>query len=204
MRVGLLGEGETDVAVLRGLVRGACPGAETIRGEFRGRTRKRRRRELRDELAGLFRGQRCACALDLVDANEQGWLAAADRERASVPDEHAHLVAVGAPDRNIECWLSADPDDLARETGCDADTIRRAREGDPKGDVQAAFRRAAADRGRDVSEVMTEFAAGAPLATWMAETSFEAFWDECRQLAGALGCDLPNPRDAKERRPASP
>jgi hypothetical protein len=196
MRVAILVEDRTHEAVVHGLLRRCCPRAQPVPGAFRGRTRTRRRKELRAELRRLVRRERCDWAVDLVDADNDGWHATVQRERNLVPAEYDHRTAIGAPERNIECWLSADPHDLAEQTGVDEQEVLRARRHDPKGVVQGAFSRAAEVAGADRHDAITEFVGKAHLSAWLDDRSFDAFWNECQQLAQHGGCNLPNLREA--------
>jgi hypothetical protein len=122
-------------------------------------------------------------------------------ERGRVPVAYRDTTVVGAPDRNIECWLSANPTDLASQTECDTDAIVQARRDDPKGVVQAVFKQCADERGVVLYDLMSVFVAKAPLAKWLEDASFKSFYERCQELAQAFDCSLPNEMDCKERLP---
>jgi len=202
MRIGLLGEDTTHDAVLRGLGRRWCPGATLDTGVFRGKTRQRRRRELADELQRLMCTLRCDCVVILLDADNRKWSEAVADEKGKVPERYRDLslVKIGAPERNIECWLSAAVEDFCAQTGADETEVRRARADDPKGLTQTALQRAAGTRSVAVQAFTEDYVRGAPLAHWLGMACFDAFYRDCRELAQAQGCpDLPNEADAKTR-----
>lgn len=199
MRIGLLGEDNMHDAVLRGLSARWCPRAEMETGQFRGRTKKRRRAELRHELTALMRAHKCSCAAILLDADNDKWKDKVENERSKLPEEYVHLTAIGAPERNVECWLTADLDHFCSVTGADRERIEAARRTDPKGEVRSSLERAA-HGSKKVHDYAVGFVAGAPLSAWLRMNCFKAFYDECRGLATTLGCSLlPNEADARAR-----
>jgi hypothetical protein len=145
---------------------------------------------------------RCDCVVILLDADNGKWSEAVADEKGKLPERYRDLslVKIGAPERNIECWLCAAVDDFCAQTGADRDQVQQARENDPKGLAQAALQRAAEAGAKSVQDFTEAYVAGAPLAYWLHMNCFKAFYDECRGLAQAQGCpDLPNEADAKAR-----
>ena len=203
MRIGFLGEDSAHEAVIIGLAQRWCPQAEVVGGKdyYRGHG-KRRRRQLRDAVPELLDVEKCDCVVLLVDSDNDTWSEAVKGERGFLLPEYHHAAAIGAPERNIECWLSLDPPDLAAYTGWSEADIRSARKGDPKGVVGAAFQQASeADPVGGVYAVMTVFVAKAPLAYWLEDNSFRAFYERCQEIAQTFGCALPNEMNAKVRLP---
>jgi len=199
VRIALLGEDNMHDAVLRGLAARWCPSAALETGEFRGRTKKRRRAELKDELTGRIRSGKCDCAAILLDADNDRWKDKVENERSKLPPQYVSLTAVGAPERNIECWLVADVNDFCETTGANRRQIEQARRGDPKGEVRAALKTAAGASNK-VHEYTETFVQGAPFAQWMQMNCFQGFKNECDALAANLSCDpLPNERDSNSR-----
>ena len=201
MRIGVLGEDNMHEAVLRGLQQAWCPHADIQPGVHRGKTGLSRKRELKAAFIELMMRLGCDCVVILLDADEDPWHVKRDNERSKLPADYRELTAIGAPERNIECWLSADPDDLASQTGCDAGEIRRVQSDDPKGVVGAAFKRKADQSGRPLYDLVEGFVHHAPRANWLsAQRCYKAFHNECRELATKLNCpSLPNDGDATTR-----
>jgi len=199
VRIAVLCEDTAHVAVLEGLRRRWCPGAEPVVGEFRGKTGQRRRAELLQEMERLFRRKQCDCAAILLDAGTGTWHDAVKGERERMPEEYDWRTVIGAPDRNVECWLDADPKALADCTGANEAELRQARRGDPKGPVRAAFRRRSETTGAGEPELMACFVERADLRPWLGISCFAGLYEECRQRAAELGCGpLPNEREAEE------
>jgi hypothetical protein len=199
MRVGFSVEDATHEGVVHGLRDRWCKGAELVGGRYRGRSGKRRRAELRQDFEQLRR-RGCDCVVILRDADTRSWHQAVRDERGKLPDQPDVPVVIGAPTRNIECWLSADPVHFASTVGGDETQIRNARKDDPKGLVQAALKQKADADDTSVAEAIEGYTRDAPLAQWLEMNCFNAFYEECQQLAADMGCDpLPNERDAKAR-----
>ncbi len=196
----MLAEDATHEAVLRGLARRWCPGAEVVCAVRRGRTGETLRRQLYGALQRLFRVDECDCAVVLRDADKEKWNTAVDEDRSKLPPEHASLTICAAASRNIECWLSADIEDFCRETGADPGQVSAARKDDPKGIVQAALRDASSAGDKELYAFVSEFVAAGPKAAWLDhQPCFVAFFDGCREHAAGRGCAIPNERDARAR-----
>jgi hypothetical protein len=203
VRIATLGEDTMHDAVLRGLAERWCPGCEVATGEFRGKSKGSRRKQLYAEYERLMMKGSCDCAAILVDEDTQGWKSKVEGERAWVPLEYRHVTAIGAPARNIECWIVADVADFCGQTGADARQIQAAKRDDPKGAVRKALQLAASAPAK-VHEYTMSFVQGAPLGVWLDMACFKGFYEECRGLAQTLGCALPNEADCKTRLTAPP
>lgn len=200
MRIATLGEDNMHDAVLRGLAKRWCPDAEVETGAFRHHGKGTRRRQLYAECDRLMRRGKCDCAAILLDADNDKWDHKVRNERSKLPPEYVDLTAIGAPERNIECWLVADLADFCATTGADRQQIEQAKRDDPKGQVGAALKSAAGDR-KHVNEYVTRFVKSAPIAKWCDMSCFEGFRTECANVAQRFQCDrIPNERDSKTRR----
>jgi len=200
VRVGLSVEDAAQEGVLRGLAHPWCPDASVFAVRYRGQSKQRRRAELRDDVVELVRRRKCECIAILLDADKRTWREAVDDERGKLPTEPRVPVVIGAPKRNIECWLSADPTHFASAIGGDETQIRRARDDDPKGLVQAAVRQRASADGTSTAGVIEEYTRQWDKRQWLRMKCFNAFYEACQELAVDMGCPpLPNERDAKAR-----
>jgi hypothetical protein len=52
----------------------------------------------------------------LRDANNEDWRDVLEADEERCRSGHKHLTIFGVCDRNVECWLCADPDWIAHET----------------------------------------------------------------------------------------
>ncbi len=116
IRIGYAVEGWRDRALVHGLQRRWCPGAELVEGRFRGSTGLSLRRELAKTCKELL-SKGAAFIVILRDANLEDWKEVRDRERKRVPEEARHCTVYGVADRNIEDWLSADLAHVAKQLG---------------------------------------------------------------------------------------
>ena len=190
MRIGYFVQGGADEAVVQGLADRWCPGAELAEGRFRGSSRESFRREIRKGLLDLKDSKACDALVVLTDADANRWQDVKRREWRRVPDDCQHLTLFGVADRNIECWLAADPGALAKELECRAEEIPTP---NPSTFVKQRF--GLNDRGRKktAKERVREYVARAKLRSWIgASASFADFYDEARGLAARTGCAIPN------------
>ncbi len=179
-----------------GLAARWCPHAQIETGEFRGHST--RRKQLLAEYVRLLERGGCVCAAILLDADEDTWTEKVSNERSKLPAPYAEVTVIGAPARNIECWVSADVDDFCKVTGANRQELEAAHGRDPKGVVRQALRRAAGQR--DVHDYVVRFVAGAPLRAWLSMSCFAAFYRQCKELAARLQCQgLPNEADSAAR-----
>ena len=198
MRIGCYVQGGMDKAVVRGLAKRWCPGAELAEARFRGSSRESFRREIRKSLLDLKDGKECDVLVVLTDADANPWRTVKSRESSRIPTDCGHLTLFGVADRNIECWLAIDRGALANELGCRVEDIPP---GDPSGFVKGGFKRRARSRGQDVQEYVSDYVKQAPLRPWIEESrSFATFYEDARRLALRTGCPFPNEREAERHR----
>ena len=197
MRLVLFGEDNAHFAVLEGLRRRFCPEASAVRGGIRMPLGPGAKRRLRQAFVVHQSDGEVTLGLLLVDADDEGWAARARGQHQRMPEELRDLLAVGVPDRDVECWLAADPHDLAAKVGGDEQAMLRARQQDLKALVHGAFRQAADREGVGLYDLMASFVESAELREWFEQTSFEEFWHECQALARRVECELPPRGDAE-------
>lgn len=193
MKVGYYVQGVADEAVVRGLADRWCPGAEFAAGPFRGSSPVSFRREIRKALLDLKDSKACGALVVLTDADDNRWQDVKRREWGKVPDDCRRLTLFGVADRNVECWLAADPGALAVELECRAEEIPK---DDPSDFVKQRFGLTDRDRREDAKERVRKYVARAPLKSWIrASDSFADFHDDARRLAARTGCAMPNERN---------
>ena len=200
MRIGCYVQGGMDKAVVRGLAKRWCPGAELAETRFRGSSRESFRREIRKSLLDLKDGKECDVLVVLTDADANPWRTVKRRESSRIPTDCGHLTLFGVADRNIECWLAIDRGALANELGCRVEDIPVPPK-DPSDFVKGGFERRARSRGQDVQECVSDYVKQAPLRPWIEESrSFATFYEDARRLALRTGCPFPNEREAERHR----
>ena len=116
MRIGYSVEGSTDRALLKGLKERWCPRAELVEGSFRGRTGTSLRRQYQ-KICDAFSIKRVDIMVFLTDADKRGWHEVQKDDRAKFPPECLDRAIHGVADRNIECWLCAEPGWLGKRLG---------------------------------------------------------------------------------------
>ncbi len=193
MKIGFYVQGAADEALIVGLRNRWCPDAELFRGPFRGKSRVSHKRDFRITLTKLRDSMQCEILLILTDSDQFPTRDVKRQDWGRVPEEFRHMCVHGVADRNIECWLAADPEALARELDCEASAIP----GDnPDGFVKKRF--GIEERGQGQAQAkdrIAGFVKTAPLKTWIQNSpSFAAFYDEVRRLSQQSGCDIPNER----------
>ena len=191
MKIGYCVEGSTDRALLTGFKQRWCPNAELIPGRFRGSTKLRLRAEI-PQICQELDNKGCTVMVFLTDANTsipQDVLRIAQAQQGHVPVQFSHRVLSGVTARNVECWLCADSNWIAGETG------RTAAEFDvenPKGVLEAALGINSRDR---KEELIASLVQKAPVKQWILRSrSFERFYDDARNLGQTSGCAIPNER----------
>lgn len=191
MRIGYSVEGSTDRALLRGLQQRWCPAAQLVEGSFRGASRQSRRREV-PKICLELSTKGADTVVFLSDSNDDdpnAWRAVLQAEQGRVPTQYAHLVVVGVCQRNVECWLCADADWTAKRTGRSAADFRIS---DPKGPFEEAMGISARDR---KEEEIAALVREAPLWNWLANASFEHFYDKLWRESKQRDCQVENLRE---------
>jgi hypothetical protein len=189
MRIGYSVEGSTDRALLNGLKQRWCPHASMVEGHFRASTQLGQRRELRAICEELIL-KSVDIIIILVDANDASWRDVAKEVLAHIPEEALHLVVVGVPDRNVECWICHDPNYVA--SLCDV-LPEILREPDPK----IAFEQAMDIRHGDrKEEIIAELVRNAPIGKWLAHRSFSNFYEAIVDFSQRHSCTIRNERSA--------
>jgi hypothetical protein len=187
MRIGYCVEGSTDRAVLYGLNQRWCPHAQLLEGRFRGTTGLSQRREIPKVCIDLT-AKGAEIIIFLRDANNENWREVLYAYEGDCRPEHRHLTVFGVCDRNIECWLCADADWMAKETGCEPSKFRAA---DPKQVFETAMHITRFDRKEREIATMTQ---RAPLKHWLSNRSFEKFYDRIWDKSKERGCKIENLR----------
>jgi len=96
----------------------------------------------------------------------------------------------GVADRNIECWICADPQYVAHALGV---RVQELLVSDPKGRFESAL----GIGGGDLKEnEITRLVRDAPLHAWLQKPSFEDFYEQVRDVGQRRGCQIENLRDS--------
>jgi hypothetical protein len=189
VKIGYSVEGSTDRAFIRGLRDRWCPGAELEEGFFRGSTGFSRRREC-ERICSQFVLSGVDVIVVLTDGNGSDWRQVKENERQSFPEDHLFQCVHGVPDRNIECWICADPVWLGSKLGVEPDSLRTQ---DPKGTFEAALK---ITRDEKQEGTIAKLVADAPLQMWLEQSrTFQDFYDRVRAISLLLGCEIENLRD---------
>ena len=189
MRIGYCVEGSADRAVLCGLNQRWCSRAELLEGRFRGTTGLSQRREIPKVCIELV-SKGAEFVVFLRDANDEDWRAVLRAYEGDCRVEHQYLAIFGVCDRNVECWLCADADWIARETGHQPDEFRVS---DPKKVFETAMYITGFDR---KEEEIAAMVLRAPLKNWLSNRSFEEFYERVREKSKATGCEIENLRES--------
>jgi hypothetical protein len=184
MKIGYCVEGSTDRATLRGLKERWCPKAELIEGHFRGTQFKRR--DIPKTCLDLVATKNVNLVIFLRDANEEKWREVLKADEDVCQPEYKPLAIFGVCDRNIECWLCADPDWIAKETGRQPNEFRVT---DPKGIFEEAMRITGSDR---KEQEIAMFVQRAHLRTWLSNPSFKEFYERIWDKSKESGCKIEN------------
>jgi hypothetical protein len=167
-----------------------CPYAQTVLGGLRGQTGKSLRREIRDICLEL-NDKGVDVMIFLRDANIEAWREVKNRERNLVPAEYQHITIYGVADRNIECWLAADREYLARQLNIDPAEL----------DVDDPSRIIKSRLGTDKFSQIVAIVRAAPVRNWISNSksrnsgSFERFYDDVLDMSQQLGCNITNERE---------
>ncbi len=196
MKIGYCVEGSTDRAFIEGLRRRWCPAAILVEGPFRGTTGFSLRREIPKICQGLDANS-CDIFVFLTDSNDQTWHEVNTHQISKIPEEYKHRTLSGVAERNIECWLTADPEWFAEMTGSrfDANDLRN---DDPKGVVESALEICGQDK---QEEKISRLVQNAPVRTWLDNSySFEKFYEDTRDLSIRYQCSFQNEREQRPNR----
>ena len=188
MRIGFSVEGSTDRAVLDGLRMRWCPHADLIEGPYRGSTKQSLRREYRN-ICQQFEARSADVMVFLTDADAEDWREVQRSERSRFPAEYLTSAVHGVADRNVECWISAEPDWLAKQLDTDASRFRCE---DPKRAFEEAL---GIERDNRKEEEIAALVSNAPLQAWLRNASFEDFYEQLRDQSQQLGCSIENLRE---------
>lgn len=192
MKIGYSVEGSTDRAFLTGLRQRWCPVAELVPGHFPGDTGQSLRRELR-QICEELAIKSVHVMMFLVDADEREWRDVKRQMSQLLPEARRELVILGVAERNVECWICADPNYIATMLRVPQEELRVP---EPKGRFESAMRISGADRKEPEIAALVE---NAPLHKWLANASFEDFYEQIRDVSQRLRCDMENLRDAAAR-----
>lgn len=188
MKIGYSVEGSTDRAILEGLRRRWCLGAELVEGRFRGQTGESRRRELR-RISLELNEKSVDFMIFLTDSNAMRWRDVYEGERARCHPDLLHLAIFGVCLRNAESWLASDAVWLGHQTGRKAADYEV---DDPKGQVEAALMITKSEKREEEIARLVE---ASPLSRWMKNPSFEHFFDQLWNKSKELGCKIENLRE---------
>lgn len=187
MKIGFCVEGAVDRAFIRGLGNRFCPRAELEAGEFRGKTGLSLRRELEKMLSALFERRDCNYVVVLTDSNDNAWNTVFANEWPKVPQKYWHKTIYGVAERNIECWIRLDRNDLAKELHCNVDKLNA---DDPSDFVKNAFGFGSGDN-ITAEERIANFVKNANLRIWRDNSrSFSNFVDQIREKARQEDCNI--------------
>lgn len=189
MKIGYSVQGSTDRAFLEGLRQRWCPDAQMFEGYFRGMTGESLRREYRD-ICEEFVIKSVDVMVFLTDANGQGWREVQKNERSKFPPERLARAIHGVADRNMECWICAEPNYVAGKLQIQAQELQTP---NPKGIFEAAMDISRNDR---KEAEIADLVKGAPLNSWLGNASFEDFYEQVRDISKQLGCEIENVREA--------
>lgn len=186
MSIGYSVEGATDRAFLEGLRRRWYPDAALIEGSFRGASGISLRRDI-PRICQELNHKDADAIVFLTDADEQDWRQVKRAENEFVPSEFRHLTLYGVADRNIECWLAADPGYLAHRLNVPPQSLDVT---DPKGVFEHSLGITSFDRREEeIASIVCE----APLRNWLKRSpSFQAFYEDARVLSKQEGNPIPN------------
>ncbi len=185
MIVGYAVEGSTDRAFINGLRSRWCPGIVLIEGAFRGSTGLSLRREY-GKICEEFAFKGAVAALFLTDSNDQAWRDVQKNERDHFPVERLSQAIHGVCERNIESWICADKNWIAKELGTEAKVFKV---DDPKGTFEGLLNITRDDKKEtEIAEIVQR----APLRNWLSVPSFKDFYEQVRDMSQVTGCTIEN------------
>lgn len=187
MKIGYSLEGSTDRAFVTGLRDRWCPHAELVEGYFRGATALSQRREIPKTCEALIQ-KGVDVIVFLIDGNGVDWKTVKNDVVKCVLADHQHIVLIGIPDRNIECWLCCDATYASKELGIEAEQLNT---DDPKGVFEGAL---GISRDEKQEQKITQLVKRAPVKNWLNNRSFENFYEDVLKFSQRKGCDVMNER----------
>lgn len=198
MKIGYYVQGDADEAVVKGLAKRWCPGAELEEGRFRGASKESLRGEIAKSLMDLKSHKRCDIIVVLTDADATPWRKVKRDESKKIPDDCKHLTLFGVADQNIECWLAIDQEALACELECSKEDIPT--DNPSKSNfIKRRFGLTDRDTKQNAKARICNYVAEVSLRTWIKDSkSFEDFYEDARDLAIQNGCSFPNEREGED------
>jgi hypothetical protein len=125
----------------------------------------------------------------LTDADRRAWREVQKDDRAKFPPECLDRAIHGVADRNIECWLCAEPGWLGKRLGIEPQQLRCE---DPKGVFEHAMGVSQDDNQEaEIAQTVKD----APLKSWLDNSSFEDFYRQAWHQSKQAGCTIENLRE---------
>lgn len=180
MKIGFTCQGSSDEAFINGLKERLCPNSKLERGVARGTSKISFRREIPNILLAL-RSNGCDVFIILNDSDGKDFRKVKREETSHVPGEYADDVVYGVANRNIECWLTIDPDYCLERFGTSP----------PKGLTERNdYFITSIGRARDFKkDEIAAFVSEAPIKTWCDnDKSFEQFYVDLKSMAKRKNC----------------
>jgi hypothetical protein len=127
--------------------------------------------------------------LFLRDANDENWREVLKADTDCCSSHFQHLAVFGVCGRNVECWICADADWIAKKTGTPAAEFRVA---DPKPAFESSMGVTSRNRReKEIADLVRE----SPLRNWLANQSFESFYLCLWQKSKQHNCAIENLRE---------
>jgi hypothetical protein len=184
VRIGLFVEDTVDEYFIRGLGQRWCPHLEIVPAHYRGATRQSLAAQLPKALLELFEHKQCEVVVYLTDANNDKWHDRRNNELKKIPENRKAQVIIGIPVCNIECWLAADRQAIARFWECREEEI-------PTDDPSSFIDKRLGLR----KERLIGFVADLPsLHRLLEQPSFENFYANARAAAKQNNCQFRDER----------
>jgi hypothetical protein len=159
-----------------------------VEGAFRGTSGLSQRREVPKVCVELI-AKGAELIVFLRDANDENWREVLKAYEEDCRAEHKDFTIFGVCDRNIECWLCADADWIAKETGRQPNEFRVT---DPKEVFEKAMHITGFDRKEQEIAMLVQ---RAPLKNWLSNRSFKEFYERIWDKSKERGCKGGNLRE---------
>ncbi len=180
MKIGFTCQGSSDEAFVNGLKERLCPGSKLERGPARGVSKISFRRDIPNILLGL-KSNGCDVFIILHVSVNQDFRKVKREETKHVPGEYKDDVVYGVVNRNIECWLTIDPNYCLERFGTS-----------PPKDIKKrnSYFINSTGRARDhKKEEIAAFVSEAPIKSWCDnDKSFEQFYVDLKGMAKRKNC----------------